>query len=401
MQLRSDAAISTNPSWPAALTELGLKEDSSAPAPDLALLFASSEHANLEELVGGAWERSAASVMIGCTGGGIVGPEKEVENSHALALLNLNLPGAELHPLHLETEEITSLHTAADWRSRIGLEADHVNAWIILANPFTFDAQPLIDGLSTAYPSATIVGGLASGSARADQADLFMNGVIHHSGAVVLAVGGAYTVQTVVAQGATPIGKPWTISEADRNVIKRLGDRPPLEVLRETLAGLPDLMRRRASRNLLVGIAMNEYKQSFSRGDFLIRNLMGVDQETGAMAINALPEVGQTIQFQVRDADAADEDLRERLTEARAHLQDVQPAGAMLCTCNGRGVGLFRTPDHDARAIGEILGQVPLAGFFCNGEIGPVGPGTYLHGFTASLALFVPRPNEIPAAFRF
>jgi small ligand-binding sensory domain FIST len=119
---------------------------------------------------------------------------------------------------------------------------------------------------------------------------------------------------------------------------------------------------------------------------------MGADPSSGALAVGALPQIGQTIQFQVRDASAADQDLRRQLEAARQRLGGAEVAGAMLCTCNGRGVGLFGEPDHDAHAIHEQLGPLPLAGFFCNGEIGPVGPKTYLHGFTASIALFVPRP---------
>jgi small ligand-binding sensory domain FIST len=218
---------------------------------------------------------------------------------------------------------------------------------------------------------------------------VFLNGSSFSEGAVLLALSGAYTVQSVVAQGATPIGQPWTITGVERNVLRTIGNRPPLEVLRETLDGLSEEMRERAARNLLVGLAINEYRDQFGPGDFLIRNLMGVDRESGAMAIGAMPSVGQTIQFQIRDAEAADQDLRRQLAAARTRLGGSEVAGGLLCTCNGRGVGLFGAPDHDARTISEMLGSMPLAGFFCNGEIGPVGGETYVHGFTASLALFV------------
>jgi small ligand-binding sensory domain FIST len=177
----------------------------------------------------------------------------------------------------------------------------------------------------------------------------------------------------------------------ERNVLRKIGNRPALDVLRETLKGLSEDMRARATRNLLVGLAMNEYRERFEQGDFLIRNFMGMDQESGAIAIGALPEPGQTIQFQIRDAQAADQDLKRQLAAARSRVDPDLVAGALLCTCNGRGVGLFGTPDHDARTVSEEFGPIPLAGFFCNGEIGPVGGQTYLHGFTASLALFVPK----------
>src|SRR5205823_5882443 len=167
------------------------------------------------------------------------------------------------------------------------LVPEQVNAWLLLVDPFTFDPEQLIAGLTAAYPSATIIGGLASGSPRDRGTHLFLNGQVFTSGAIVMALGGAYTVQTVVAQGAAPIGEPWTITDVDENILRTIGNRPALDVLRETIEGLSEGMRRRASRNLLVGLAMNEYKDHFEQGDFLIRNLMGADPSNGSLAIGA------------------------------------------------------------------------------------------------------------------
>jgi small ligand-binding sensory domain FIST len=388
--MESTAALAEHHDWSEALAEIGLGEDGPSPAPDLALLFASPDHRDLDQVADQVYRRSAASVLIGCTGQGVVSTDREVEGKPALSLLSLMLPGAVLEPRHLEYDDLASLHSPSDWRTWARLTPDQVNAWIVLADPFTFDTEILISGLTAAYPDATIIGGLASGSPRERGTTLFLNGEAFTSGAIALAVGGAYTIQTIVAQGAAPIGEPWTITGVEQNVLRTIGNRPALDVLRETLSELSEPMRRRASQNLLVGLAMNEYKDHFEQGDFLIRNLMGADPSNGALAIGALPQVGQTIQFQVRDAAAADQDLKRQLEAARERLGDAEVAGAMLCTCNGRGIGLFGEPDHDAHAINSILGPVPLAGFFCNGEIGPVGAKTYLHGFTASIALFVP-----------
>jgi small ligand-binding sensory domain FIST len=194
----------------------------------------------------------------------------------------------------------------------------------------------------------------------------------------------------VVSQGAEPIGQSWTITDVEQNIVKTIGGRPALEVLIETLQGLPAPVQERASRNLLAGLAMDEYRDEFRRGDFLIRNLVGVDQETGAIAVGTYPRVGQTIQFQVRDARAADEELAEMLGGAVEALGETA-AGALLCSCNGRGAGLFGEPHHDATAVAKRFGQLPVAGFFCNGEIGPVGGRNFVHGFTASIAFFVPK----------
>lgn len=392
--MQSTAAVDESARWTEALAAIGLGEDSPSPAPDLALFFVTPGYPEIDRLVAEAYRRSAASVLVGCTGGGVIGISREIEGRKAISILNLSLPGTVLQPRHIEMDDLGTLHSAADWQQWVGLSPDELNAFVVFADPFSFDAEHLIDALSTAYPDAPIAGGLASDVGGRQDTALFLNGEVHASGAVVLAVGGAYTVQSVVAQGAAPIGQPWTITAANRNVLRTIGNRPALEVLRETLNDLSEEMRARAARNLLVGLAMNEYRDRFDQGDFLIRNLVGVDPDSGSLAIGAVPQVGQTLQFQVRDAAAADQDLRRQLEAARERVEGGEVAGGLLCTCNGRGVGLFGEPDHDARAVSEILGTIPLAGFFCNGEIGPVGGHTYLHGFTASLALFVPKGTK-------
>jgi len=388
--MESTAAIDDHARWTDALESIGLAEDTAAPAPDLSLFFASPAYEDLESLVAQAYRRTAASVLIGCSGQGIVGPSREVEGKPALSLLNLQLPRAELYPKRVEPDDLAGLNTPEDWLRWTGVPRENVNAWIILADPFTCDVERLITGLTEAYPGTTLAGGLASGLQTQRGTQVFLNGTVYPDGAVILGVGGAYTLRSVVAQGAAPIGEPWTITSVERNVLQKIGNRPALEVLRDTLNNLSDEVRERAARNLLVGLAMNEYRETFEQGDFLIRNLLGVDPESGALAIGAMPEVGQTVQFQIRDAEAADFDLKRQLDEARSRVDPDLVAGALLCTCNGRGVGLFGSPDHDARGFTDAFGPVPLAGFFCNGEIGPVGGQPYLHGFTASLALFVP-----------
>ena len=227
-----------------------------------------------------------------------------------------------------------------------------------------------------------MVGGLATGAPRVQQTHVFVGSEAMSSGAIVIAFGGTIGIRPIVSQGCEPIGQPWTITDAEGHVLRRIANRPAYEVLVETIMGLEPSERQRAARNLLVGLAMDEYRDEFKRGDFLIRNIMGADQSTGAIAIGADLRVGQTLQFQIRDARAADEELRHMLASS-----DAGASAALLFACNGRGTGLFGEADHDARTVRELLGPVPLAGLFCNGEIGPVGRSTFIHGFTASLGL--------------
>jgi small ligand-binding sensory domain FIST len=386
--MQAKAAISRQREWRAALDEVLEATDLGDAPVDLALLFAGAHHAgDYDALVRAAMDRSGARRLAGCSGQGIIGPSREVEGEPALSLLRLSLPGATVQVVHLVQPALD----AAGLGRLGGLSLEDVNAWLVLADPFRLDVDGLIEGLEQAYPGVPIVGGLASGRHDQQRTHVFVDGTVHAEGAALVALGGKVAVQTVVSQGATPIGEPWTITSARGNVLETIGGRPAYQVLMETIQALPPDVQQRAARNLLVGLAVDEYKDEFRRGDYLIRNLVGVDRERGVVAIGAHPRVGQTIQFQMRDAAAADEDLRELLGSARRTLGETQPVAAILCSCNGRGAGLFGAPDHDARGVATELGPVPLAGFFCNGEIGPVGSKTFLHGFTASLALVVAR----------
>jgi small ligand-binding sensory domain FIST len=385
----ASATLTRDTDWRKAL-DTALAETDTAAKSDLVLFFASPEYMeHFEEMVPEVRRVTGAAALAGCSGQGIIGPEREIEGEPGLSLLRLQLPGATLTPVYLTQGTLGTLETPEAWYQQTGVARDDVNSWLLFVDPFRIDVEALMNGLSEAYPESPLIGGLASGSMRRQGTHVFFNDDVYQQGAVLVAIGGAYTVQTVVSQGCDPIGEAWIITGAEGNVIRQISQRPAYEVLVETLRALPPDVRERASRNLLVGLAMDEYKESFGRGDFLIRNLSGVDPDSGAVAIGAYPKVGQTVQFQIRDARAADEDLTRLLAKAREELGDTTPAGAVLCSCNGRGVGLFGSPDHDARSVAQQLGSVPLAGFFCNGEIGPVGGKNFLHGFTASLALFV------------
>jgi small ligand-binding sensory domain FIST len=313
-----------------------------------------------------------------------------MEDLPALSLLAMSLPGAVLRPVHFTQSMIENCETPLAWRECLDIQLSDANAWLIFAEPFHLEIEHLLDGLAGAYGECPVLGGLASSSdPSARQTHIFLNDEVFTEGGVGLAIGGPYTLHPLVSQGCEPIGETWTITSVRDNLIRTISNRPAYDMLVETFKGLPHEVQRRAQRNLLVGLAADEYLDTFQRGNFLIRPLIGVERGTGALAIGALPRVGQTIQFQMRDARAADLDLTELLDQVSATLGHQSPIAGVLCSCNGRGIGLFGTPHHDACAINRHLGDFPLAGLFCNGEIGPVGPRPFLHGFTASLALLI------------
>ncbi len=392
--MKAAAALATGSDWSEAL-EASLSQtlgELEGHPVDLVMLFASAEYApHYAEMVAETQRRLSPRVLIGCSGQGIIGGDREVETEPAVSVLAFSLPGARLQPVHVRQVDIHDAEAGGRWLNTHGITVADVNAWILLTDPFSLDPERLIATLSQGYPGIDVIGGLASGNMRVQETHLFLDGQVLKEGAIALAVGGQYTVQTVVAQGAEPIGRPWTITAATDNFVETLGMRPAVEILMETVQALPPDMQERARRNLLVGLAMNEYRDEFRRGDFLIRNLMGVNQDEGWIAIGQRPSVGQTLQFQIRDPQAADSDLLAMLNDAKVSLGETAPVGALLCACNGRGAGLFGSPNHDAHMVSEQFGPLPVAGFFCNGEIGPVGGKPFVHGYTASIAFIVPK----------
>lgn len=387
---QAGSALSRKQSWEEALAE-ALEETAAVRPVHLAVLFASAFHEpHFGDLVARAYRETGADVLIGCSGQGIIGGQEEVEAQPALALLALSLPGATFRPVRLTQQDLTAERTSGARRLNLGTEPQAMRGLLVFADPFTIDCDGLVAALDESYKNVPKIGGLASGDHRAHRTWVFLNERAYPEGAVAVALGGAISLQTVVSQGCQPIGEPWMVTAADGNIIRSISGKPAYQVLVETVRALPPDLRQRARTNLLIGLAIDEYKESFTRGDFPIRNLMGVDPQSGAIAVGAYPRLGQTVQFQLRDAGAADEDLRSLLTSAAANLGEQRPAAALLCSCNGRGVGLFGQPHHDARGVARELGPLPLAGFFCNGEIGPIGGKTFLHGFTASIALLVP-----------
>ncbi|MGH2404518.1 MAG: FIST signal transduction protein [bacterium] len=360
-------------------------------AVDLCFLFANHAYADdFGVLLADVADATSARIIIGCSGQGVIGVEREIEGEPALTLMALRLPGADLRAVRITQVDVERFDEPGQWRDLTGVPAGAVNAWCIFADPFSLDAERLLGSMSHAYPGVPLVGGMASGDSQQRRTHVFLNRQVYANGAVALALGGAYTVRAVVSQGCTPIGRPWTITGADGQHIQTIAQRPAYKLLVDTVKTLSPALQERARGNLFVGLAMDEYREQLGRGDFLIRNIVGVDLNSGALAVAALPRVGQTVQFQVRDRATADEDLNEMLLAVAASSAQA-PVAALLCSCNGRGIGLFGTPHHDADVLARRLGPLPVAGFFCNGEIGPVGSRNFLHGFTASIALIVPR----------
>jgi small ligand-binding sensory domain FIST len=328
-------------------------------------------------------------LLIGCSSNGLISGAREIEEGAGVALGLYSLPNAKLTGVHFTQDQLEEATNPGYWHGQTGVNPDDCNGWLAFVDPFNIDSENWLRSWSEAYAPAPVLGGLSGGDFSERSTQVYLDGEVYEEGGVAVSVGGDVKLASVISQGCTPIGDTWTLTRVNQNVIQQIGNRPAYEVLAETVQGLSEEEQKAARGNLLIGLVVNEYLADFHRGDFLIRNLLGADPQSGAIAVGALPRAGQTIQFQRRDADAANEDMTELLERAAKQLNGKTVYGACLCSCNGRGQGLFGRPNHDAAMVQDRLGPTGLAGFFCSGEIGPVGEKNFLHGFTASVALFV------------
>ena len=328
-------------------------------------------------------------LLAGCSSTGLVAGVDEIEENAGVSLALYSLPGAELKEFYFTQSQVEESNGAGYWRLETGVEPEQTSGWLAFADPFHLDAESWLRGWNEAYAPLPVFGGLASGLPADQTTQIYLNGDVYEEGGVAISVGGDVKLAGVISQGCTPIGETWTLTRVEQNLIHRIANRPAYEVLAETVNKLPTEEQRKARGNLFIGLVVNEYLEDFHRGDFLVRNLLGGDPQTGVLAVGALPRTGQTMQFQRRDAAAASEDMSELLARTRKQLGGAKIYGGCLCCCNGRGKNLFGRSGHDARLVQQQLGGIGLAGFFCNGEIGPVGEKNFLHGYTASLALFV------------
>lgn len=386
--MRWASAISGDTDLPSALGEIFAQVEARlAGAPvDFAALFVSPHHAPvLPEMVELMGERFPTAARVGCTGQGIIGTGHEIEELPAISLIAASLPGAEARVFHLTAEDVGAGPRAL--RERLGVDAGEARGVLILAEPFSTPVEAAIELLHQAWPEAPTVGGLVSGFHRPGEHGLITGSDLRHEGVAGVVFTGNLQLETLVAQGCRPVGQPCFVTRAHKNVIQALDGQPPLAIIRALVDGLSPAERDRLRRSLHVGVVMDPGLETYGPGDFLIRNLVGADTDSGSIAVGANLEERMVVQFHVRDAAASAEDL-DRQLQAYAGDHQSGPAGALLFSCLGRGLHLYGEPDHDTGLFEHHLGEVPLGGFFCNGEIGPVAGRPWLHGYTSAMALF-------------
>ena len=378
---RFAAAISEHPVAAQAVGELAgaVLEQLEGRRPDLLVVFISPHFGGAAEDIGGVLRAVLEPrALIGSTNHAVCCTGREVEGTPAISVWAGSFASTTVRTVRLDVDEFSDGSTLLGWPDRDSADA---HTLVLLTDPFSFPVDGVLRALAVSHPGLQAIGGMASAANGPGVNRLLVDHEVAARGAVGVLLSGADPVTAVVSQGCRPVGQPFTVTAVDGHYLRELGGRPALERLQEIAATMTEEARDQLQRGLHVGLVVDEHLVEFGRGDFLIRTVMGARSEDGALAVGAPIEVGHTLQFHVRDAVAADADLRQLLVGHSAR-------GALMFTCTGRGEHLFGVPNHDVGVVADLLGPIPLAGGFCAGEIGPVGAANHVHTFTTSVALF-------------
>jgi len=387
--LRSAAAISEHlDTRTAAIEVAALLEKAMAGPTDLVFVFASFHHReSFEDAIADIRQTLAPKTIIGVTAESVVGCDLELEGVAGLSAIAMHLPDITITPWTTTPKKPVPISRPDEIPDWIGLQED-TKAVFFFADPFSTPITRLLPALVRCRGEENplpIIGGMASGASQATYNRLIVNDQGLQSGGIGLTMSGPIDIECIVSQGCRPIGSHHRVTKVDRNVVLELGGKPALDVLHELAKNANQHERQLLEGGLMLGGVINEHKSHFGRGDFLVRSVLGIDQKRKGIAAGEFYRLGKTVQFHVRDAQTAVEDLQLLLD---AQQLDEGPFAGLLVTCNGRGRNLFHEEDHDLTIIRNRIGEIPISGFFAAGEIGPIGGFSFLHGHTACLTVF-------------
>ena len=352
--------------------------------PDLVLFFVTPHHLpSFRALSRRLRQRYSTACLLGCTARGVIGGQREAERREALSLTAAILPDVRVRPVHLTPE----MRANEAWASQLAPAEDAPHHFLLLPEPFSCDVGQVLRTLRTQWPQAVPVGGLTSGAAGPGESALLLDDRVYEDGLVGVALSGNLEMLSIVAQGARPLGEPMIVTRARNNIVYELNVGLPTEALQRLYRTLSPRDQQLCHTSLLLGVERTDKRADHGMGDFLIGDVLGMDPARGAMALSREVPPYRVVQFHLRDADVATNDLRSKLhglpEDKRRRLR-----GGIMFSCTGRGEGLFGEADHDTSIVSRHLGAIPMGGLFCSGEIGPVGDRSYVHGYTAVLGLF-------------
>ena len=386
------SAIGLGARLDAAVTEAAeqLQGESGEASHDVAIAFVSAAYGSaIERLPQMLRPHLGDCLLLGCNAGGLIGGGSEEEEEPGVALLCGRLPDAVLTGIHLEQATLPPLSASREnWWRLLDLDPESEASFLLLADPATLDAEACSRGLDRAFPGSTVIGGLTSGVLDPGASRLFTQSQVHRSGALLLALSGNVVIDSVLAQGCRPVGDPLFVTACEGNLISELDGRPPKELLSAIYETLDEPDRARFGDALCIGLALPGPRQTIGAGDFLMRNVLGLDPDNGALWIGSRIAPNAIVQFHLRDRRAASAELEERLAMALAgHLA---PSAALLFACVGRGRNLFGVSGHDSGTLRRMI-DIPVAGMFSAGEIAPVQGATFVHGYSSVFGLIRPR----------
>ena len=362
---------------------------------DLAIAFVSAAYGTAVERLPQLLRPALGDcLLLGCNAGGLIGGGSEEEEEAGIALLCGRLPDAVLTAVHLEQESLPPLSASREtWWRLLDIDPEAEPSFLLIADPATLDAEACARGLDRAYPGSTVIGGLTAGMLAPGTARLVTDGEVHRSGGTLLALSGNVVVDPVLAQGCRPVGDPLFVTACDGNLVGELDRRPPKELLAALFASLDEADRARFGDSLCIGLALPGPRQTVGAGDFLIRNVLGLDPDSGALWIGARVTPNAIVQFHLRDGETASEELESRLSARLAG--GAAPTAAVLFACAGRGKNLFGVSGHDSGTLRRMI-DIPVAGMFSAGEIAPVQGATFVHGYSSVFGLIRPRTATPP-----
>ena len=383
------SALSTEQDLDTALHEVsgqGLAELETTP--DLAFVFVSSDRVHRADYIAKTLTRLLdTECLVGCVATSVIGSGAEIEASPAVSIWLAKLPATQVLTMHLTFEATSEGNEILGWPDELLESWPNDATLIVLGEPFSSPAESLLQQIDARFPGSCVVGGMASASHQPGRNALLWGAEALSHGAVCVLLSGSPRVYPVVSQGCRPIGEPFVVTQSEGNIIQELGGQTVMRQLQKLFETLPNSDKELVHRGLHIGRVVSEYQSHRGQGDFLVRNVTGIDSETGTMTVGDYFRRGQTVQFHVRDQATADGEMRQLLSEV-VHLKR-EPLAGLLFSCNGRGTRLFDETDHDVGLIAEHFGEIPLAGFFAAGELGPVGSQNFVHGLTASMAVFM------------
>ena len=361
-------------------------------SPDLVFVFPSFNFSGQFKDISNALSKHFEnSVIMGCSGNGVIGAGREVEHTPGFAMCAAELPEVEITPFHISDSDLPDGDDPPNkWENVLGVSRESRPNFVLLADPFSVRGENLLMGMDYAYPDCKIVGGLASGGTQPGSNALYLNNITYDHGIAGVALSGNIEINTIVAQGCKPIGSLSRITKCERNILQELDGRSPFDILGETYNDLNEADQKLFQNSLFLGVVMDPFESSPGIGDFLIRNIVGANPDAGQLAVGQMLREGQLVQFHLRAAQTSTENLSNMLDEYQSTPFGPE-TGALMFSCLGRGKYLYEEPDHDTDLFREKIGDLPLTGFFCNGEIGPVSGSTFLHGYTSSFGIFKPQ----------